>query len=102
MTDPIVETDLGHDPDDFFTLCYLAGVGVRYRRFVGKNVCHTLLYDRAFHATMPPADPDRPATVLFMAGMGRTSSTMRRRSGTTRRRRPATCIRRSAPGSAAG
>jgi inosine-uridine nucleoside N-ribohydrolase len=39
------------------------------RRFVGKNVCHTLLYDRAFHATMPPADPDNPATVLFMAGM---------------------------------
>jgi pyrimidine-specific ribonucleoside hydrolase len=39
------------------------------RRFVGKNVCHTLLYDRAFHATMPAADPDRPAQVLFMAGM---------------------------------
>jgi pyrimidine-specific ribonucleoside hydrolase len=39
------------------------------RRFVGKNVCHTLLYDRGFHATMPPAETDRPATVLFMAGM---------------------------------
>ena len=39
------------------------------RRFVGKNVCHTLLYDRAFHATMPAADPGNPATVLFMAGM---------------------------------
>ena len=24
MTDLIVETDLGHDPDDFFALCYLA------------------------------------------------------------------------------
>jgi inosine-uridine nucleoside N-ribohydrolase len=31
MTDLIVETDLGHDPDDFFTLCYLAAVGVRIR-----------------------------------------------------------------------
>jgi hypothetical protein len=31
MIDLIVETDLGHDPDDFFTLCYLAGVGVRIR-----------------------------------------------------------------------
>jgi hypothetical protein len=31
MIDLIVETDLGHDPDDFFTLCYLAGVGVRLR-----------------------------------------------------------------------
>jgi inosine-uridine nucleoside N-ribohydrolase len=39
------------------------------RRFVGKNVCHTLLYDRAFHATMPATDPDNPATVLFLAGM---------------------------------
>jgi pyrimidine-specific ribonucleoside hydrolase len=39
------------------------------RRFVGKNVCHTLLYDRALHATMPAADAGRPATVLFMAGM---------------------------------
>jgi inosine-uridine nucleoside N-ribohydrolase len=39
------------------------------RRFVGKNVCHTLLYDRARHATMPPADPTSPAQVLFFAGM---------------------------------
>jgi pyrimidine-specific ribonucleoside hydrolase len=39
------------------------------RRFVGKNVCHTLLYDREVHATMPPADIQHPATVLFMAGM---------------------------------
>ena len=31
MTDLIVETDLGHDPDDFFTLCYLAAAGVRLR-----------------------------------------------------------------------
>ena len=31
MTDLIVETDLGHDPDDFFTVCYLAGAGVRIR-----------------------------------------------------------------------
>lgn len=27
----IVETDLGHDPDDFFTLCYLHEVGVNVR-----------------------------------------------------------------------
>ncbi len=39
------------------------------RRFVGKNVCHTLLYDRAFHATMPPADAANPAALLFRAGM---------------------------------
>src|SRR4051794_17067171 len=31
MIDLIVETDLGHDPDDFFTLCYLAAAGVRLR-----------------------------------------------------------------------
>src|SRR5262249_48749186 len=31
MLDLIVETDLGHDPDDFFTLCYLAAAGVRLR-----------------------------------------------------------------------
>ncbi len=39
------------------------------RRFVGKNVCHTLLYDQAFHATMPPPDAANPATVLFQVGM---------------------------------
>jgi pyrimidine-specific ribonucleoside hydrolase len=39
------------------------------RRFVGKNVCHTLLYDRTFHAAMPPAEADNAAQVLFMAGM---------------------------------
>jgi pyrimidine-specific ribonucleoside hydrolase len=39
------------------------------RRFVGKKVCHTLLYDRAMHATMPAADPCNPAAVLFMAGI---------------------------------
>src|SRR4051812_28319347 len=31
MTELIVETDLGHDPDDFFTLCYLAAAGVQLR-----------------------------------------------------------------------
>lgn len=29
--DLIVETDCGHDPDDFFTLCYLAAAGVNIR-----------------------------------------------------------------------
>jgi len=29
--DLIVETDCGHDPDDFFTLCYLAAAGVFIR-----------------------------------------------------------------------
>jgi pyrimidine-specific ribonucleoside hydrolase len=38
------------------------------RRFVGKNVCHTLHYNQAIHATMK-ADPGNPATALFMAGM---------------------------------
>jgi inosine-uridine nucleoside N-ribohydrolase len=40
------------------------------RRFVGKNVCHTLVYDRGRHATMPLCDRDNPATELFMTGMG--------------------------------
>ena len=31
MRDMIIETDLGHDPDDFFAVCYLAAVGVRIR-----------------------------------------------------------------------
>lgn len=29
--DLIVETDCGHDPDDFFTLCYLVAAGVSLR-----------------------------------------------------------------------
>jgi inosine-uridine nucleoside N-ribohydrolase len=40
------------------------------RRFVGKNVCHTLLYDRARHETMPAADPGDPAAALFLLAMG--------------------------------
>lgn len=32
--DLIVETDCGHDPDDFFTLCYLASAGVNIRAIV--------------------------------------------------------------------
>jgi pyrimidine-specific ribonucleoside hydrolase len=39
------------------------------RRFVGKNVCHTLLYDQTMHATMPATDPNNPASVLFMLAM---------------------------------
>jgi inosine-uridine nucleoside N-ribohydrolase len=31
MRDLIIETDLGHDPDDFFAICYLAAAGVRIR-----------------------------------------------------------------------
>jgi hypothetical protein len=27
VPDLIVETDLGHDPDDLFALCYLAAAG---------------------------------------------------------------------------
>ena len=31
MMDLIVETDIGHDPDDYFTLCHLHAAGVRIR-----------------------------------------------------------------------
>lgn len=27
----VIETDIGHDPDDFFTICYLAAIGVKIR-----------------------------------------------------------------------
>lgn len=39
------------------------------RAFVGKNVCHTLLYDEALHAMMPASDPDNAAALLFRLGM---------------------------------
>lgn len=39
------------------------------RRFVGKNVCHTIVYDAAVHATMPPPPPDNPAAELFRLAM---------------------------------
>jgi inosine-uridine nucleoside N-ribohydrolase len=32
--DLIVETDIGHDPDDFFALCYLVSAGVNIRAIV--------------------------------------------------------------------
>jgi pyrimidine-specific ribonucleoside hydrolase len=47
----------------------LLAAAIPDRRFVGKNVCHTILYDRARHETMPPADPSNLATVLFAVGM---------------------------------
>ena len=39
------------------------------RRFVGKNVCHTLLYDRARHEAMPAPDPANSAARLFLLAM---------------------------------
>jgi pyrimidine-specific ribonucleoside hydrolase len=47
----------------------LLAAPIPVRRFVGKNVCHTLLYDQAMHTTMPAADPDNPATGLFRQAM---------------------------------
>src|SRR4051812_27560323 len=32
--DLIVETDIGHDPDDFFAICYLVAAGVKIRAIV--------------------------------------------------------------------
>jgi pyrimidine-specific ribonucleoside hydrolase len=46
--DLIVETDCGHDPDDFFTLCYLVAAGVNLRCI-----------------TVSPGDRDQLAIVRF-------------------------------------
>jgi inosine-uridine nucleoside N-ribohydrolase len=52
--DLIVETDCGHDPDDFFTLCYLVAAGVNLR-------C----------VTVTPGDRDQLAVVrLFCEQVG--------------------------------
>ena len=32
--DMIIETDVGHDPDDFFTICYLVAAGVNVRAII--------------------------------------------------------------------
>jgi len=45
----IVETDIGHDPDDFFALCYLIEAGINIR-------CITVV----------PGDPDQLAIVNFL------------------------------------
>lgn len=39
------------------------------RRFVGKNVCHTIVYDAKIHATMPPTPTGNAAAELFRLGM---------------------------------
>jgi inosine-uridine nucleoside N-ribohydrolase len=50
----IIETDIGHDPDDFFALCYLASAGVDIR---GIMIC--------------PGDPDQIAIArLFCKEIG--------------------------------
>lgn len=46
--DLIVETDCGHDPDDFFTLCYLHSAGVNIRAIL-----------------ITPGDPDQIAIAKF-------------------------------------
>lgn len=52
--DLIVETDIGHDPDDFFALCYLASAGVDIRAIL---IC--------------PGDPDQIAIAkLFCKEVG--------------------------------
>lgn len=54
MPDLIVETDLGHDPDDLFALCYLAAAGVSIRAI-----------------TVVPGDPDQlPLARLFARVLG--------------------------------
>jgi len=48
--DMIVETDLGHDPDDFFAICWLVAVGVDIRGI-----------------TITPGDPDQLAVARLLA-----------------------------------
>lgn len=48
--DLIIETDIGHDPDDFFAICYLAAAGVNIR---------TIL--------ISPGDPDQIAIAKFLS-----------------------------------
>lgn len=47
----VVETDCGHDPDDFFTLCYLHEIGVSIRAIL-----------------VSPGDPDQLAAVRMFCG----------------------------------
>lgn len=47
--DLIVETDIGHDPDDFFALCYLIAAGVDIRAIL-----------------ISPGDPDQIAIARFL------------------------------------
>jgi pyrimidine-specific ribonucleoside hydrolase len=52
--DLIVETDIGHDPDDFFALCYLVSAGINLRAI-----------------TISPGDPDQIAIArLFCKEIG--------------------------------
>lgn len=46
--DLIVETDIGHDPDDFFALCYLVAAGVNVRAVLAN-----------------PGDPDQLAITRY-------------------------------------
>jgi hypothetical protein len=59
MIDLIVETGLGHDPDDFFTLCYLAAAGVRLRAITVVPGDRDQLADEAGDWVL--ADVDREA-----------------------------------------
>jgi hypothetical protein len=45
----IIETDLGHDPDDFFAICYLVAAGVNVRAI-----------------TIVPGDPDQVAVARLL------------------------------------
>jgi inosine-uridine nucleoside N-ribohydrolase len=45
----IIETDIGHDPDDFFAICYLVAIGVQISAI-----------------TVTPGDPDQIAIARFL------------------------------------
>lgn len=70
----IVETDLGHDPDDLLAICHLIGAVNQVlatqadeKRFVGKNVCHTIVLDRERFESF--AEPRCEASRLYHACM---------------------------------
>lgn len=45
----IIETDLGHDPDDFFAICYFIDAGIDIQLI-----------------TISPGDPDQIAIAKFL------------------------------------
>ena len=52
----IIDTDLGHDPDDFFAICYLSAIGVKIDAIV-----------------LSPGDLDQIAFANFLVSASRPS-----------------------------
>ena len=76
----------------------MLGPQVSRRRFIGKNVCHGIVYDAAIHARVMAVPPKDRAGELWRRGCPSTCPPIPRRNSTIPQQRYACCTPRSPSG----